>query len=160
MMSFSIILTPIWSAFTDAWVKKDLSWIKKTILNLQKFWYITCLLGLIMIIFSKHVFRFWIGNAIEIPFHISIYVCLWVLLNAYNSIYSHFFNGISRIGLQMRIAIISSLINIPLALYLGKNFGLSGILISNLLIALICTVFYPIHYRKIISETAKGIWSK
>jgi len=37
-MSFSIIMLPLWSAYTEAWVKRDIDWIKNTINKLILIW--------------------------------------------------------------------------------------------------------------------------
>ena len=38
-MGFSIIITPFWSAFTEAYTKNDYAWIKNNIKRLIKFGY-------------------------------------------------------------------------------------------------------------------------
>src|ERR1035441_3601330 len=37
-MMFGIIIAPFWSAFTEAWAKKDINWIKMIVKKLQYMW--------------------------------------------------------------------------------------------------------------------------
>ena len=111
-----------------------------------------------MIILSEKIISLWIGSMVSVPLLVHVLVCTWVLINAYNGIYSHFYNGVGKIRLQVIIAIIQSILNIPLALILGFKFGIVGILLANVIIALGCAIVYPIQYKKIITNTDHGIW--
>lgn len=37
-MAANIILTPFWSAFTDAYIKRDYNWMRGTLEKLEKLW--------------------------------------------------------------------------------------------------------------------------
>jgi hypothetical protein len=62
--------------------------------------------------------------------------------------------------LQLYLVIISGIINIPLGIYLCKKLGVAGVLLSTTLLCVISAVFEITQYRKLISNTAKGIWNK
>ena len=64
-MIFTIVLTPFWSAITEAYAKNDLTWIKKSIKQLQFFWIFIILLTSLMLLFSEPIYRLWIGNIVE-----------------------------------------------------------------------------------------------
>ena len=50
---------------------------------------------------------------------------------------------------------------IPVAVFMVKAFGSSGIMISIILInTLPNNILYTIQYKKIVNKTAKGIWNK
>lgn len=160
MMIFSIILTPYWSAFTDAWVKKELYWIKGIMKKLNLLWILFLLLSIIMLAGSKWIYHFWIGDKVTIPFSISALVAAWVVLNSWNNIYSFFLNGVSKIKMQLYLGIFAALFNVPLAILGGKQFGIVGILLANIVVLIFGTFLYPMQYRKIINGTAKGIMNE
>lgn len=160
MMGFSIVITPFWSAFTEAWAKKEISWIKKSMHKLFQFWGLLVIIGIIMLVFSSWIYRVWIGDKVTISYTMSALVATWVLLIAWNGIYSQFLNGLGKIKLQLYLGISSALLNVPLAIFLGLRMGIEGVLIANVILGIICAWIYPVQYKKLINNTAKGIWNK
>jgi len=160
MMGFSILVVPFWSAFTEAWAKKEIDWIKKIVNKLIYLWLALVFLAMIMLVFSNFVYKNWIGDNITIPYTMSALIVAWVLLNSWNIIFSHFLNGVGKVKFQLYLGIIAALLNIPLAITLGKHMGIEGILVSNLFLALISAVIYPLQYKYIIEGKAKGIFNE
>lgn len=160
MMVFSIILLPFWSAFTEAWVKKEMDWIKLVMKKLFKIWGILLLLAIFMLVLSPIIYKIWIGKAINIPTSMSALVGLWIILNCWNGIFSQFLNGISKIKLQVMASIILALLNVPLSLYMGKIYGVNGILGANIILGSIAALIYTLQYKKVINNKAHGIWNK
>lgn len=159
-MFFGIILTPFWSAFTEAWSKNDLKWIKNIMKRLVQTWSILAVIAFVMFLFSSFIYRIWVGKEIIVPVSLSAVIAGYVVLNAWNGIFSHFLNGVGKIKLQLYLAIFGSLLNIPLAIFLGKELGIYGIILSTTLISLMASVVTPLQYYKIINNKARGIWAK
>jgi O-antigen/teichoic acid export membrane protein len=159
-MFFNIILAPFWSAFTDAYAKGELLWIRKEIKHLQLFMVFITILTLMMLIFSNYFYKIWIGNIINIPYSLSIVMALYVLINCWCGIYSYFLNGVGIIKLQLYAGIIGGIINIPLAIYFGKHFSLIGVMFPIIIIGLINVTWASMQYYKIINNRAKGIWAQ
>lgn len=72
LMVFSIILSPVWSAVTDAYTKKDFLWMKKTIKRLNLLSLLFTFGVILMFIFSKWIMKLWIGDKVIIPWDLSI----------------------------------------------------------------------------------------
>jgi O-antigen/teichoic acid export membrane protein len=159
-MAFSIIISPFWSAFTEAWLKNELLWIKTIINKLIKIWFLLLIIGIIMLSFSKLVYKIWIGNNVIIDSTISFLVFISVLIYTWNSIYSNFINGVGKIKLQLYISIINALLNVPLAILLGKLLGIKGVLLANILIGINAAWIFPMQYNRLIKGKAYGIWNK
>ena len=159
-MGFGIIITPFWSAFTEAWVKHETLWIKKIMQKLFIIWGILFIVGVLMVVFSKWIFSIWIGDKVHITYIMSILICTWVLINAWNGIFSNFLNGVSVLKLQMYCGLVGAIINVPLVIFLGKLIGIEGVLLANILVGLPAIIIYPIQYNKIIKSKATGIWNK
>lgn len=159
-MVMGTIMIPFWSAFTDAWVKKDIQWIKKSIKKLKVFWVLLSAVTIIMLTFSNFIYKMWIGEEIQIPLNVSIAMAAYVIINAWNGIYSQFINGIGKIRLQLYSGIWGMIINIPLAIYFGKKIGISGVILSSVILGAINMIWINIQYNKIINNKAKGIWAK
>ncbi len=159
-MVMGIIMTPFWSAFTEAWVKQDFAWIKSTMRRLQILWAGLSLLAIIMLVLSGFVYKWWVGKDIVIHISISMAMASYVIINAWNGIYSQFLNGVGKIKLQLYTALVGTLVNIPLAIYLGKTLGIYGVVLSTTIISIMGAVLSPMQYNKIIHNNARGIWAQ
>lgn len=159
-MGFGIIMLPFWSAFTEAWYKRDITWIRSVMKNLILLWVLITIVAIIMLVFSNFIYRLWVGKEIEVPISISIVMAAYVILNTWCGIFSNFLNGVGKIKLQLYSGTFGALINVPLAIFLGKHIGISGVLLSTCLLAVIGAIWSPIQYMKLINNEAKGIWNK
>ncbi len=159
-MLFGIIITPFWSAFTEAWVKNDSGWIKRIMNKLMLIVAVLGIISFVMLLISNFVYHIWVGDKIVVPFSVSLVLSLYVILNSWNRVFNNFLNGVGKLKIQLYIAILGGIINIPLSLFFGKKFGLYGVLLSTTFIAMIGAVIYPIQYFKLINNKAKSIWAK
>lgn len=156
---FNIILSPYWSAFTDAFVKNDYAWLESNIWILRKIWMGISFIGIpILVMFSDTLISLWIGRDFHISLALEIAVGFYVIGHTCLVLNSYFLNGIGKIKLQFYLYIFSSIVNIPLAVMLGRQFGLPGIVYSNVFIFLIMNVILWIQSNKILAGTRKGLW--
>ena len=159
---FNVVLTPFWSAYTDAYVKDDFEWIKNTIKKIKIIWLLLSVLVLVMLLMSNFVYKFWVGNKISIPFSLSVVMALFVILGNWNNIFAYFINGVGKIRLQLYTSIITAIINIPLSVYLAKylNMGITGVMTATCICVFFGSVLGPLQYSKIINKKANGVWGK
>jgi O-antigen/teichoic acid export membrane protein len=159
-MIYFIIATPLWSAYTDAYTRKDWSWIRNTLSRMKKIWYILIVLTIILLLSSPLIFKLWIGDKVKVPFMLSVVMSLYVIGYMYQSTYAFFLNGISKIKLQFYIIIVNGVINIPLSILSGKYFGLIGIAFLSTSLFLLTGTLYVIQTNKILNNTATKIWNE
>lgn len=159
-MLFAIIIMPYWSAFTDAYARADFSWIKTNIRYLRLFCLALVLIGIVILVFSKWIYKFWIGNAVIVPFSLSVGMLVYIATYMWHTLHVYFLNGTGKIRAQLLVGICGVLLNIPLAFILGKHFGLVGIIYSNSFTFLIMGLIYTFQYGKIVNRADKGIWAK
>jgi len=159
-MVFGITMTPFWSAFTEAWVKKDFAWIRNTMRKLNLLWALIVVVTIFMLTFSDFFFRLWVGKEVTVPISISLVLAAYFIINARNMIYMYFLNGVGKIKLQLYFSILGMILNVPLAVYLGKKIGVHGVILSTLILNSISMVWTVIQYNKIINNKATGIWNQ
>lgn len=159
-MVFTIILTPLWNAYTEAFIRKDLDWMKNTLKRTFQIWAILVCGTIIMLIISPIIFKLWIGDKVSIPFPLSVACAFYVSILNWNNITSYFLNGSGKIKLQFYISILSSLIYIPITILLGNALGIQGILYSMSIVLILGAIIQPIQTYKIVYNKAKGIWNK
>lgn len=159
-MGFTIVLTPVWSAVTNAYTIKDIDWIRSLMKKIILIWGVFVLFTFIMILLSTQVYRLWIGSNISVSFSLSIACGVYVTISNWNNIFAYMLNGIGKIRLQLYSSIISGLLFLPLAFYLGNKMGITGIMIAMSCCLFISSVWSPIQFWKIITNKANGIWNK
>lgn len=157
---FTTILTPYSSAFTDAFYRGELNWIRKVMKNLIFIW--LGLLAIVIVFFfsSKFAIHLWVGDKVIVQKSLYLVVAIYVLINALASIYSSFLNGVGKLMSQFYLSVGIAVIHIPLTIFLCKQFGIIGIMSSVIIFGPVSLFIYNIQYKKILNGTAKGIWNK
>jgi hypothetical protein len=157
---FQIILVPFWSAFTEAFVKQDIIWIKNAMHKLILFWGISCLVAIVMVMASDFFYKLWVGNQVKIPIQVSVSLAIYVCIGNWNNIFTSFNVGVSKVFIQVWLSLFGGIIFIPIAVLLSKNVGLIGIPIAMGLSILLGSFIAPIQYYRLITGKANGIWYK
>lgn len=158
---FNIVITPIWSATTDAYVRKDFDWIKKTLSFSRKISVLSIIVGSIMVIISKPVYNLWLGkDEIEISYETTLLIFLYISFEILYKVYGTIINGIGKVYAQIILTGIIAIIYIPLAIFLGKLYDLAGVLFANVIVFALNYIWSKIQCTKLIKQTAKGIWNK
>ena len=159
-MAYMIVISPFWSASTDAYAKNDLKWIQSSIKNLLIIFGCTVLVTLLMLYFANVFYKFWVGGNIIVPLSVSVLVAVYTLLYNLSNTFISFINGIGKIRLQLYVTIIVATLYIPLTVYFGKIWGINGVVLASAISLIPTTVLMPIQCIKLYSNKAKGIWNK
>ncbi|WP_299435563.1 MATE family efflux transporter [uncultured Maribacter sp.] len=162
-MGFMIFLTPFWSAATEAYVKKDLIWIKNSIkkYNLLNIVFVLC--GIIMLLFADFIYDFWLGEGkVKIDYWLSFWGLVFFIFSIFGSKYVSFLNGISALRLQFISSIISPILYVTLTLIFINFYkmGVYALFIASVLANFNAIILAPIQYYMIIHKNKKGIWIK
>lgn len=155
-MAFSIIMVPYWSAYTEAYVKNDFAWIRKTIRQALRIWMVFAIGAIIMLVLSKFAYRMWVGeeNAQQIDFQLSLFMMLYAMLVTFGSVFMMFLNGIGQIKLQMIVNFIGMCLFFPLSYILSKtmNMGIVGIILSTIICSAYGYIVAPLEVRKVLQK--------
>lgn len=154
---FILLLTPFWSAFTEAYVKKDFKWIRGIIKKLNLLLIPIGILLIIISIFYKPIFNIWIGNKLIIPRELIIADAIYCIIYVFSNIYTYLLNGINVLNVQMYISIFICIINIPMCIYFAKNLdmGVVGIQIAQIITAIPSAVLMPMKAYKVFIKKTK-----
>ena len=160
-MIFTIVITPVWSATTDAYVRKDFAWINKTISLSRKVCIASIFIGVLMVLASKFVYGIWLGKGtIDINYSTTSLILLYISFEMLYKVYGTIINGTGKVFAQIILTGVIAIIYIPLAILLGKLLGLSGVLIANVIVFALNYAWSKLQCNKLISQTATGIWNK
>lgn len=159
-MGATIVLAPFWSAFTEAYIKKDFQWMKNVQRKLEGMWLISVLIIISMLLCSERIYFWWIGDSVQISFTLSFFVAIYVLLQILVGIYVTFLNGISKVRIQLIIYLAFSIIAIPVINWGCKEWGTVGALLIPICACAFQAFFARIQVSKLMNCQAKGIWNK
>lgn len=156
-----IILTPFWPAITSAYVNHELTWLKGCIHKLAKVTLLFSIGAVFLLVISKFSFHIWVGDRLTIPLSLSIGLCLFAIGNIWSAMYNCFIVGVGKAQLTMYLSIVKIIVYIPIAIALIKTWGVMGLVVSLILINTLPNLLLAyVQYRKIVTNSATGIWNK
>ena len=159
-MLCTIVLTPLWPAFTDAYTKKDYAWMKSVYYKMTRIFMLVFLAIAAIVACSPFIYDLWIGDKVHVPFTLTVSIAIYTAIHCWDSLQVMLINGVGTVKLQTYVTMIGLILHIPLSLILGKYIGIYGVVASMCLINVIYVSFFTIQIRKIIGQKAKGIWLK
>jgi O-antigen/teichoic acid export membrane protein len=165
-MIFTIIVLPYWPAFTEAWAKEDLAWIRRTINNLLKLWAGFVLMAVIMFLVSDLVFHYWIGpekmKVVTISTALKILLIAYFLIFTFGGVFNMFINGVGKVTLQTYSLLFGALIFLPCTYFFIHylNWGIESVVIGSIIANFYSLIVAPLQYYRIINNKAHGIWNK
>ncbi len=150
----TLITTPLWSSYTDAYHRGDFVWIKAILVKQLIIFGVIVLSAIIMIPMVKPIVALWISDDFEISMPLVISMAGFILISTWSNIFAIFVNGIGQIKLQLFTAIIAMIINIPLAIYFTKylGFGVNGIVLATCTSLSLFAIAGPIQVYFILRE--------
>ncbi len=159
-MCVYLILSPMWSATTDAYAKGEIEWIKNAMRNIRKVLSLAILVLVLMTFISEFVYRIWVGKEVVIPFSLSALMGLYTAILITSLVYSNFLNGLGKLRVQTVNTAIVAILCLPLCYMLGKYAGVEGILVGLCILNVSGMILNRIQFFKIIGGKATGIWMK
>lgn len=158
MMLFTLATAPLWPAYTDAFARGDYKWMKSMKLKMNKFYSISVIGCICLALSSDFFYKIWVGDNVNIPYTMTSMVTIYVIIYCWVNLNGTFIVGIGKIKLDTILVVVGLFIHIPLSLLLGKYMRAYGVVLSMIIINLIYATSFHIQVRKILNQTAKGIW--
>lgn len=160
IMGYTILLSPMWSAVTDAYHKHDYKWLKNTMKTLNMLSIVVGSGILLMLVVSTYVFEAWVGDKVDIPFALSTAIAIYLIILAVEAPLSNFINGVGKLRVMLALYVVQLSIFLPLAYYLGTKFGAVGIVSSMIVVQLPPLFFQFRQVHLLLNQKATGIWNK
>lgn len=158
---YTIILVPFAAATTDAYVRKDIDWIKRSMKKLNLVALLASITIFIMLLASKFAIHLWVGDKVIVPYSLAIALTIYNIMSVFVSPYANFQGAVGKLNVRVYIAIFKIVTFIPAAIFLIKLWGAVGLVVAIIVInTLVNLIFGLIQYRMIINNRAKGIWDR
>lgn len=155
-----IVFLPFWSAFTDAYAKKELSWMRITYDKLSKIWFLTIFMFVALLFLSPFVYKYWLAKELVIDFNLSIAMGINMIILSRANLYMLCLNGIGKVFIQMVVYIVFAFIAVPLMYLFTGLWGYYGIITVTSLVYLCQAITGHIQLKMILKNKDNGIWSK
>lgn len=151
-----IIMTPLWSEYTDAYARNDFDWIKKTIKRVNVIIFVFSVGAIILTFIFEPLAEIWLGKKLDYPEYLvetmAVYIILLMISNNYNCV----LQGIGKIKEMSILAGIQAILNIPISIFLAENIGMgrTGILLGSVIMIALSAVVAPLLVYKKIGQKA------
>lgn len=160
VMVLNIITAPLWSAYTDAYARKDFEWINRIYRKVGYLYILTLISIFVLVGISPWVYVLWLGDSVKISFHITILVAIYMAMYSWSSIQSVLLNGIGKIRLQLYVSIFQTIAFLTFAFLLGWIYQLVGILMAMIIAMILPASILTVQVNKLLKSNTKGIWNK
>lgn len=160
-MVFSILMSPVWSAVTDAYAKSDYAWLKKTLKYANMLSVLFAAGVIVMIFLSSWVFKIWVGEKISIPFTLSLALGVYFIVDLFVTPYSYFINGMGKLRIAVSFTFLQILIYFILIFAFRNIFENSiGIVLAILGALISIGIVLVFQTYKLLNNNAEGIWNE
>jgi len=161
IMIFSIFMSPLWSAVTDAYAKSDYAWLKKTLKYSNMLTALFSVGVVFMVFVSNWVFKIWIGDKVIIPIGLTVSLGIYTIIDLFITPYSYFINGMGKLRIAVIFTFIEIMVYFILVFLFGNLFKNSiGIVLSISLTMIMLAIVFSLQTYKLLNNNAKGIWNK
>lgn len=159
---FIIIISPLWSAATDAYIKKEYNWIRNSVKKYTILLLIMSCVGVVMLVISATIYNLWIGkDAATITFALSFWCLIFIIISMFGSIFVNILNGIGAIKIQFFSSLITPILYIFLCYFLidQLKMGIYSVFIAAILSNVNAFIIAPMQYVKVFIQNKRGIWA-
>lgn len=152
----TIFITPLWSSITKAQEEKNYLWIQKIfkiLISTQVF----IIIGSFFILLNfNNILTIWLGRSSFKGTSTVLTLCfsMYAIIATWSNGLSYFMNGLGIMNIQIFVAIIQGLINIPLSIFFARNLdlGIAGVILGTISSLLISSIIYPTIILKYIKR--------
>jgi putative LPS biosynthesis related polysaccharide transporter/flippase len=159
-IAYTVIISPMWNAYTDAYIKGDYAWIRSNFRTSLCSWLMIEVVGVVMLFLSHWFYRLWVGSAVSVPLSVSLSVFAFISLFNFNNAATYLINGLNKIRVQMITSIVVTALYLAAMLCFGHCIGIEGVVFSMAAAYLVMGAIHFYQCRLLITSRASGIWDK
>lgn len=145
-MVWNIIITPLWVATTDAFVREDFIWIRNALKKYFKLTLVFLSLGILMFFVSPLFFKLWLHDTVMVSKGLSFWLLVYYFVQIFASVFVIVLNGCGVLKTQTITSIISPFVFL-LVFFLLKGYGVGfySVLIASIVANFNGIVIAPIQ---------------
>jgi O-antigen/teichoic acid export membrane protein len=129
----ALVLTPLWPAYGEAAARGDREWVRRTLKrSLVLSVGTAAVLSALLVILGPTLLRWWVGNAVAVPFTLILGLGIWKVIEAAGNALAMFLNGLNRLRVQALAAVVTVVASILLKIWWIDLFGLPGVMLATI----------------------------
>ena len=156
---FNLLLSPLWSASTDAYAKGDLLWIRNSRKKMVRLLFLVFCIIAFMFVLSDSVYIIWIGHDVMISREMSLFMGIYFFIIIWSLSFSSILNGMGKLHLQAYNIIGVALLFYPLCYYLGREYGVVGIVMGMCIVNIPGAIMNTLQLNMILNGKSNGVWN-
>jgi O-antigen/teichoic acid export membrane protein len=153
-MVHALIMSTLWSSFTEAHILRDWIWLHNRVRYLQIFTVALIPVSIALAFGSPWIIRSWLTNdqvgtsGLYISFAILTFVIVW------NNVFAYFLNGIGDTKVQLKTSLLALVFHFPSCYFFTKimGWGLVGINLGIIVSLSFFAIAGPISVRKLLKQ--------
>lgn len=141
----TVVMTPLWSAYTAAYARKDVQWIQSTFKKSAMLYGLVFAGTIAAVIVCRPFMRIWTGRDLDFQPGLILLTAVYFLILMASHIFSTFVNGIGKVKEATVAVLIEAVINVPLSIFFAVNLGMgvNGVILGSIICVTISIIVYP-----------------
>lgn len=151
---FNAILSPHWSKITQAKIYGDYKLIKKMIKRMLCLWIMLSAALIIAIFLYEPITTIWLHKNLLYDDGLIASMALYFIAYMYSGIFSTVLNGLGEVSIQMPVAVIAAIFNIPISILLASvaKMGSTGVCLGTVICLMFGNIIMTNQVRKIMGK--------
>jgi O-antigen/teichoic acid export membrane protein len=130
----SISFNYFWVAYTDAIVRHDINWVRRTFrINIASSLGFTFAAVVPLIFIARPFIKLWTGGVVVPPLDLVLWMSAWSMINALCSPIACLLAAAAHMKAQVIYSAISAAINVALSIYLVSIWGITGVIAGTVI---------------------------
>jgi len=128
----AIIAPALWPAYAEAYLRKDLAWMRRTLRLVMMATMGVAILGsAFFVLWGKTLIRLWAG-ATSIPSQtLIVLMCVWILICTYCSNISGVLMATGKTKMQAWLSVVAAVLNVVASVWLVQRLGSTGVILGT-----------------------------
>jgi O-antigen/teichoic acid export membrane protein len=143
-MVVSMGINPLWPAYGEAIARGDVAWVRRVFLG--SLWLvlgITVPICTLLALAGPWILRVAVGKSLVAPIALLVVLAAWAVVNAVSMVISMLLNGAGVLKPQTMVAVIASMSNLALSIFLTRRMGVMGVCVGSIVTQLL--IVFPAY---------------
>lgn len=153
-MLFSLLLTPLWPAYREAFANGDMQWVRRIFLkSLRWALFISVPSAMVLVLLGGKIIEIWVGYEVIPSTGLLVGCGIWLIFLTVGNALAVFLNGLQLVKIQLIVATSAGIMNVILSIWLIRIFGVAGAVFGSVISYLICAILpYFFVIRKVLRD--------
>jgi O-antigen/teichoic acid export membrane protein len=137
----SLLVAPLWPAYTEALARGDVGWIRKTLRrSMSLSLAISVGVSLLLVVSAPSVLKIWVGSKVHASLLLLAALAVWSIVLALSVPVAMLLNAATVVKFQVKVASLGALVNIGLSIYFTQQIGIPGVILGSICAHVTCVL--------------------